>query len=87
MGAYIEHCYLQLTPRSGSRHPIRFVEIVKEIGAERCIMVTDFGWITEPSPAEAMRSFISVMLTFGCTKEEILYMVQTNPTMLLDLDK
>lgn len=87
MGAYIEHMALQCTPRCGSSHPLRFIEVIKEIGAERCILATDYGWISESSPAEAMRTFIGSMLTFGCTKEEILYMVNINPAKLLGLDE
>lgn len=85
IGAYIEHCYLQLTARSGSLHPTRFVEITHAVGAEHCIMVSDFGWASEMVSAEALRSFIGTMLTFGCTEEEVRYMVQENPAKLLGL--
>ena len=85
MGAYIEHCGLQLTARSGSMHPTRFVEITKEIGAEHCIMSTDFGWASEAVEAEAMRSFVGSMMMFGCTEEEIDYMIRKNPMKLLGL--
>lgn len=82
-GAYIEFCFGQTLPRCNSLDPRKYIEVVKELGAENCIISTDFGQVTECSPAEGMRSFIAMMLQFGCTKEEVKLMCQTNPQKLM----
>lgn len=85
-GAYVEHCYIVTTPRNRSLDPLRFVEVVKKIGAEHCIMSTDLCQVVDPVPAEGMRLFIAMMLQFGCTEREVEFMVQANPRKLLDMD-
>lgn len=86
MGAYIELVCGNLMPRLGSIDPADYVDLVKKVGANRCIMSTDFAQCMDPIPAEGMRFFIGTMLQFGCTDEEVEKMVKTNPYRLLDLD-
>lgn len=83
LGAYIEFCFGQTLPRCNSLDPRKYVEVVKELGAEHCFISTDFGQVTESSPAEGMRSCIAMMLQFGCTPEEVKLMCQDNPYKLL----
>ena len=85
MGAYTELTLGQLMPRMGAMDPADYVDLVKEIGAERMIMSTDFAQCMDPTPAEGMRYFIGTMLQFGCTDEEVEWMAKTNPAKLLDL--
>jgi len=86
LGAYVEHCYVVTTPRNHSLDPSRFVDVVKTVGAEHCIMSTDLCQVVDPAPAEGIRLFIAMMLQFGCTEEEVKLMVQTNPRKLLDME-
>jgi hypothetical protein len=85
MGAYIEHVFGNLMPRHGSMDPADYVDMVREIGAERSIMSSDLAQCMDPSPAEGMRFFIGTMLQFGCTEDEVRLMCQINPAKLLDL--
>ena len=85
LGAYVEHCYIVTTPRNKSLDPALFINVVKEIGAEHCIMSTDLCQIVDPVPAEGMRLFIAMMLQFGCSEDEVRLMCQTNPARLLDI--
>lgn len=87
LGAYVEHCYIVTTPRNKSLDPARFVEVVKTVGAEHCIMSTDLCQVVDPAPADGFRLFIAMMLQFGCTEEEVKLMVQANPRILLDMDQ
>jgi hypothetical protein len=87
MGCYIEHCYRNCLPLLGSYRPESYIAAIREIGAERTILCTDFAQITDTSPAEGMRQFIATMLQMHVTEEEITLMVKTNPAKLLDLDK
>lgn len=84
-GAYIEHVYGTLMPRLGNMDPSDYVDCIKAVGAERTILGTDLGQVWDPSPASGMRHYISMMLQFGCTPQEVEWMVKTNPAKLLDI--
>lgn len=83
LGAVIELVFMQTMPRCGSMDPRRYVEEIKALGAEHFLMGTDFGQVTEASPAEGMRNYIGMMLQFGCSEEEVRWMCRTNPARLL----
>ena len=59
---------------------------VKELGPEHCILSTDFGRYSLPTPVEGMRQFIACMLDLGIPPEHIRMMVKTNPEQLLGLE-
>lgn len=62
------------------------VEQIQELGADHCIMATDFGVYTLPEPVEGMREFIACMLDIGLPVADIRKMVKTNPEILLGLN-
>ena len=86
MGAYIEHCFLSCSPVMNRYDPKKFVEAIKIIGAERTILTTDMGQVTDPPQPEGMRMLIAVMLQLGVSETEVEFMVKTNPSKLLDLE-
>jgi hypothetical protein len=86
MGVFIEHCYHCCMPLLGSYRPEKYVEAIRLVGANRTILSTDFGQITDTSPAEGMRQCIATMLQLGISEEEVTLMVKQNPAMLLDLE-
>lgn len=61
-------------------------EQIQAVGAENCILATDFGVYTLPTPVEGLREFIACMLDVGLTEDEIRKLVSTNPARLLGLD-
>lgn len=85
-GAFIEHCFLTLMPTGGKIDPSQMVAAIRAVGAEHCIMSSDFGQIYHPSPPEGMRMFIGTMLRYGLAKDDIELMVKKNPAHLLNLD-
>lgn len=85
LGAYTELVFGNLMPRLGSYDPAQYVELIHDIGADKCILSTDWGQAVDPSPAEGMRFFIGTMLQYGCTEDELLWMVRANPSELLGL--
>ena len=85
MGAFIEHCLVALMPDK-RLDPMTMVEAIKAVGAERCIMSTDFGQDHNPAPAEGMRMGIATMLRYGLTEKEVELLVKVNPAKLLGLD-
>jgi len=84
-GVYIEHVYGTLMPRLGSMDPSDYVDCIKAVGAEHCVMGTDLAQVWDVDPATGMRLFIAMMLQFGCTPEEVSLMVKENPAKLLGL--
>lgn len=84
-GAYIEHCFVDTMPLGERLDPMKIVEVVRVVGAEHCILTTDFGQNHNPPPAEGMRMMIATMLRCKLTAEEIELMVKSNPAKLLGL--
>ncbi len=84
-GAFIEHCFLELMPTGGRLAPEEMVQAIRLVGAEHCIMSTDFGQNHNPPAPEGMRMFIATMLRYNLTEAEIELMVKVNPAKLLGL--
>ncbi len=84
-GAFIEHCFVCTMPLGDRLDPMRIVEAVRAVGAERCILTTDLGQDWNPSPAEGMRMMVATLLRCRLSVEEIEVMIKANPAKLLGL--
>ncbi len=73
-----------------SEHPKTSIKTVaehtQELGADNCIMATDFGVYTLPPPVEGFREFIALMLDLGVPEDDIVQMTKLNPEKLLSLN-
>ena len=85
---YVEREYISIdegmddAPSGGVR---LVAEQIDALGAEHCILSSDFGVYTLPTPVEGMRSFIACMLDLGLDRDAIERLVRTNPARLLGL--
>jgi hypothetical protein len=70
-------------PETGIRE---VADTIRQIGADHCIMATDFGRYALPTPVEGLREFITCMLDLGIPPRDIRKMVKTNPERLLGLE-
>jgi hypothetical protein len=61
-------------------------EQIRAVGADKCIIATDFGVYTLPTPVEGMRAFIACLLDLGLSGDEIRAISAENPSRLLGLD-
>lgn len=61
-------------------------EQIEQLGAEHCIIATDFGVYTLPEPVEGLREFIACLLDLGISVEDIRKLAKDNPARLLGLD-
>ena len=86
LGAYLEHALIGLMPQTHVITPEELAESIREIGAEHCILSTDFGQIWNPPPAQGMKMFVAMMLGMGFSDDEVEVMVKTNPAKLCGLD-
>lgn len=85
-GAYIEHCFFACMPLIQGLNPAVMVEHIKAVGAERCVLSTDFGQEYNPAPAEGFRMMLATMLRAGLSEKELETITKVNPARLLDLD-
>jgi hypothetical protein len=58
---------------------------IQELGADHCIIATDFGVYTLPEPVEGLREFIACLLDLGIPQGDIRKLVKTNPEKILGL--
>jgi len=86
LGAYVEFCFLGTLPLLQRKHPRDMVNLIREVGADRCILTTDsiYDWV--PPEPEIMRMGISNLTALGISEQEMRTMVQDNPAKLLRLD-
>jgi hypothetical protein len=85
MGAFIEYSYWTCWNNIYRVDPNLLVESIKLVGAENCIMTTDFGQMDNPPAPEGIKEFIIASLKSGLSEKEIETMVKKNPAKLLDL--
>jgi hypothetical protein len=85
-GAFIECTFLSFLSSEFRHDPADMVDIIRTVGAGKCIMSTDLGQSFNPMPVEGLRMFIVTMLKYGLTVDEINAMTKTNPAKLLGLD-
>jgi hypothetical protein len=85
-GAYIECTFLSFLSSEFRHDPAEMVDVIRTVGAERCIMSTDLGQSFNPLPVEGLRMFIVTLLKYGITSDEISIMIKTNPAKLLGLE-
>ena len=62
-------------------------EQIQELGADHCIIATDFGGYTLPDPVEGLREFIASLLDLGIPADEVRKLAKSNPEKLLGLNQ
>ena len=85
MGATLEYCYNACMPHGNRLDPKKIAQGIKRVGAEHCVMATDFGQPYNPNPIDGMRQFIKVMMALGISEQEVDIMTRKNPASLLDI--
>ncbi len=86
-GAFLMYAFAPCLPSPfRDAQPIRtVVEMIRQVGPERCVLATDLGRINYPSPVEGMRTFLAILLLAGIPEKDIERMVKLNPAYLLGL--
>lgn len=86
MGATAEFIYTGVSPFWRATTIDRVADAVQQLGAERCVLVSDSGQRHNPVAPEALRLFSQMLFEKGVAIKDIETMIRTNPTSLLDLD-
>ena len=84
MGAYIENTFAHVMPPA-LISPSDISGYIKTIGAEHCILSTDFGQIFNPPAPEGFHMMLAIMLMFGLAEEDLKLLVKVNPAKILGL--
>jgi len=86
-GAFLMYAFGPCCPspfRDGQ--PIRtVVEMIRQVGAKRCVLATDLGRINYPLPVDGLCTFIAILLLAGIPEGDIERMIKINPAYLLGL--
>ena len=82
-GAYMELPFLSYYPAVDAGK--RLYSDIEAVGANRCIVSTDFGQWMNPPPDEGMRMAIAAMLDAGMSADDVDAVVRQNPLDVLDI--
>ena len=82
LGAYIEICALNIFYGNDLE---KAIHIIKEFGADRCVLSTDAFGEYVPAQPEFLRMLMAYLLISGVSEAEIRTMVCDNPVKLLML--
>lgn len=85
LGAIAEFIYTGVSPFWRSETVDQVAHAVEELGASRCILVSDSGQRHNPVSPEALRLFSQMLLEKGISQQDIGTMIRDNPVSLLDL--
>jgi len=83
-GAYIEICALNIFYGNDLE---KAIHIIKEFGADHCVLSTDAFGEYVPAQPEFLRMLMAYLLISGVSEAEIRTMICDNPTTLLMLSK
>lgn len=84
-GTFIEHTMVDLMPLFTQHSPKEDVAQIQAVGAEHCIISSDFGMDVLPPAPEGLRMFIATLLRAGMSEKEVELMAKVNPSRLLGL--
>jgi len=84
-GAILEQALITTMPGWGDLTIKGIVARIRTLGAEHCVLVTDFGQSHHEIPTEGLKRFVRELLASGISPEEIHVMLCTNPCRLLGL--
>ncbi len=81
-GAYLEFCQWISTRNRSFR---RMLNVIENVGSERCILSSDLGRPNQPIPPLGLLEFIKRLIGAGMSKDDINKMVKDNPAKLLGI--
>ena len=83
-GAYIEHCFLAVTPCCPGNIPLDAVrEQIEAIGPAHCILSSDFGQEPNGPPVDGFAQHLEQLGTLGLPESSLRAMITENPEHLM----
>lgn len=87
LGCILEKCYLACGEDFKDISIEEMAHRIKSLGADSCVLVTDYGQAHNIAPIQALSNFIEELLNHGISEEEIVTMVNKNPKFLLGIEE
>lgn len=84
-GAFLEFVYNALIGPNRSLTPRQYVEAIRSVGPQHCILSSDLGQAGNPLHPDGLEAFFRVLRQEGLTPKEIDEMAKRNPARLLGL--
>ncbi len=82
-GCIIEKCYLACGEDFKNSTIQQMADSIRELGADSCVLVTDYGQPHNITPVQGLQEFVVRLLECGIREEEIKKMIVRNPEKLL----
>ena len=82
-GVKMVYIFGEFSPNFYSITPKEFAANIRILGTENVVLASDTGYLAGPTPAEAMRIVVQLLLENGFKEPEIETMVKTNPIQLI----
>ncbi len=86
LGAYIEFVYNALIGPNKMFGVKEYVEAIRQVGPEHCILSSDLGQVGNPLHPDGLTVFFKALKEQGLTDAEIARMSQANPARALGLE-
>lgn len=83
LGGFIEICALGTYPGIGRITPAGLARIIRLVGAERCVMTTDYFFDWCPPSSRMLADLATALAAEGITRTELDLMVRANPAHLV----
>mgnify|MGYP005839878867 CR=1 FL=1 len=84
-GCILEKCYLACSSDFADITQQAMADSIKKLGADSCVMVTDYGQSHNIPAIKALSQFIEQMISYDIKESEIERMVSYNPKQLLGI--
>jgi Family of unknown function (DUF6282) len=85
-GCVIEKCYLACSSDFNDLTVKQMAESIQILGADACVLCTDFGQPHHITPVQALNQFVIELLSNGVTEDAITKMIYDNPRWLLGVE-
>lgn len=84
---YVEREYMDMGAEMGRMtHATAWMRTLREVGADRFVLGTDYGIRAASTPVQAMRTMVSSMLDYQFSPDDIYRMIATNPAKLIGIE-
>jgi hypothetical protein len=84
-GAILEKCYLACSEDFNDLSVEEMAHGIKKLGAESCVLVTDYGQEHNIPPIQALSNFAGEILKCGISEADVQKMIVNNPKQLLGI--
>jgi hypothetical protein len=84
-GAILEKCYLACSDDFNDLTVKEMAESIKQLGADSCVLVTDYGQKHNVPVVKALSNFVEEIVQYGTSEAEIETMLVRNPKHLLGI--